>query len=102
MIANAVEEALSKMLGSVASIPFVHTALGYGWWIMWAVVAVVALSITAKIKDVAGWPGVFAEFVAVAYLAGFIRAKHGMSINPVDFKVPELKAIAARPIVRRK
>lgn len=82
MITDAIQKTLATLGGQVMNLPAVHWVAAYWWWLVWGAAALALLTITAKIKEVGGWPAVFAEFVVIAYLTGFIRGKHAMDVRP--------------------
>lgn len=66
----------------------------YGPWVLWGTVALVALGILARVKAVAGWPGLAAVLTAGGYVVGYVRGKRGESFNPIE-QVPEKSPDAA-------
>jgi hypothetical protein len=61
------------------------------WWLPWVVyglLGVFALVALAKVKELAGWPGVFAVLTLGAYGLGYARGRSGQSINPIE-QLPE-------------
>lgn len=61
------------------------------WWLPWVVyglLGVFALVALAKVKELAGWPGVFAVLTLGAYGLGYWRGRSGQSINPIEHVDP--------------
>jgi hypothetical protein len=55
----------------------------WGAWVIWGVVGLIALGALAKVKELAGWPGVFAVVTLGAYALG---RWHGArdEFNPIE------------------
>lgn len=68
-------------------------------WGFWILVALAGLLALAKIKELFGWPGVFAVLSLGAYSAGYVRGRDRKSFNPIE-NVPE-DSPDARPVERR-
>lgn len=78
------------------------------WWTpyaFWGVVALIVLGILAKIKEVAGWPGIIALLGVIAYGVGYSRGRADQPAvpgqpamkpapkppyNPATHKLPDL------------
>lgn len=70
----------------------VPPALWFWLWVgAYALGGIVLLWVLSLVKNVAGWPGVVAVLVAVAYAFGFGRAAMGRPLNPLDNPPPSFR-----------
>lgn len=61
------------------------------WWLpyaVWGVLGVLILVALAKVKELTGWPGVFAVLTLGAYGYGYLRGRKGESVNPLQHDLP--------------
>lgn len=61
------------------------------WWlpyVIWGLLGLFALVALAKVKELAGWPGVISVLSLGTYGYGYWRGKTGQSINPIE-QLPE-------------
>ena len=65
----------------------VNTFLAGIWWLpyaIWGVLGLLILVALAKVKEFAGWPGVFAVLTLGAYGFGYWRGKRDEPLNPIE------------------
>jgi len=81
---------------------YVQEALSPFWafivWGFWIVVALIALGVLAKLKEIGGWPAVWAAVTAGLTLFAWQRGRRGESLLPFPVEgIDERSPDVARP-----